>query len=266
MIALLIGSVCYEGVDSSYAATKTSQKIATSTTKKTTAKKKTTNKKTPSKVTGLVAKKSSAKIVKLTWEKAKNADMYEIYFRSDENMKWKKAKTTNGESISVKNSCKIEQNQVNTFDYKVRAINGKKKGKFSSYARIKLPVTNYKCVDLPSFGSMYSFGTIDEYYDEEDDYFYFAYEDFSPLGWIKDEYATSYYYDYLDYLTNECGWKYVSDSIHITSSVTKTTMGTHEEISEQKKIVTKNGVYVHIMAVKYNDTEVLNIESVSVKA
>ena len=74
------------------------------------------------KVTGIKAVYTKGK-TKLTWKKASRAKKYEIY-RSTNGKKFKKVKTVKG--LSWQDTKKGE------LWYKVRAVNGRKKGKFSS--------------------------------------------------------------------------------------------------------------------------------------
>ena len=69
-----------------------------------------------------------ANAMTLSWGKAKNAKNYQVYrFQS----KWSKYKTVKGCSASV---AKLKYGK--TYKFKVRAINGKKKGKFSKVVRV----------------------------------------------------------------------------------------------------------------------------------
>lgn len=77
--------------------------------------------------------------VKITWKKAKNTKKYQVYRAASKNGKYKLVKTTTSRSYINK--------QLTTgkkYYYKVRGVNGSKKGRFSSkkYAVPKLKKTN----------------------------------------------------------------------------------------------------------------------------
>ena len=82
--------------------------------------------KTPAKVAGVKATATSASSIKITWKKAKNAKKYQVYRATSKKGKYKKVKTTTKESFINKHLKSGKK-----YYYKVRAINGKKKGKFS---------------------------------------------------------------------------------------------------------------------------------------
>lgn len=83
--------------------------------------------KTISKVTGLKATATSDTTVSLSWSKAKNAKKYEVQYKKSGDKKYKSYKTTKSKKLTVKNL------KANTkYYFKVRGINGKKKGQFSS--------------------------------------------------------------------------------------------------------------------------------------
>lgn len=82
--------------------------------------------KKPSKVTINSVKSVDYNAVKITWKKASNAKKYEVYRSNSKNGTFKKVKTT--ESKSFKNT---GLTTGKTYYYKVRGINGNKKGAFS---------------------------------------------------------------------------------------------------------------------------------------
>lgn len=80
--------------------------------------------KKPAKVTGLKVTKASDTKVKISWKKAKNAKKYQVYQKKDDG-NYKLVKTT------TKKSCTVAAVQEEAYSYKVRGINGSKKGSFS---------------------------------------------------------------------------------------------------------------------------------------
>lgn len=85
----------------------------------------------PAKVKMLKPAKTSISIT-LKWKKAKNAKKYQIYQLKS---KYKKIKTTKKRKFKVKNLT-----PKTVYKFKVRAINGKKKGKFSKVLKVKTPM------------------------------------------------------------------------------------------------------------------------------
>ena len=85
--------------------------------------------KKPAKVAGLKAKPAKTSLT-LTWKKAKNAKKYEVYQLKAK--KYKKIKTLKTRKLVVK---KLKTNTK--YKFKVRGINGKKKGKFSKVIAVK---------------------------------------------------------------------------------------------------------------------------------
>lgn len=83
--------------------------------------------KKPAKVTGVKVTAASATSLKITWKKAKKAKKYQIYRATKKKGKYKKIKTTKKTSFVNKNLKTGKK-----YFYKVRAVNGKKKGKFSA--------------------------------------------------------------------------------------------------------------------------------------
>jgi len=82
--------------------------------------------KKPAKVTNLKASALSSSSIKLTWKKAKNAKKYEVYYSTKSKSGYKKAKTTKYTSFT-----KTKLKAGKKYYFKVRAVNGKKKGSFS---------------------------------------------------------------------------------------------------------------------------------------
>lgn len=83
--------------------------------------------KTPAKVTVTAAKSTDYNTVKITWKKASGAKKYEVYRATSKNGIYKKQITTSKLSYTNSNLTTGKK-----YYYKVRAVNGKKKGKFSS--------------------------------------------------------------------------------------------------------------------------------------
>ncbi len=90
----------------------------------------------PSKVVITKASSYSHNTVKITWKKAKNAKKYQVYRATSKNGKYKLIKTTT--STSLKNT-KLTTGKK--YYYKVRAVNGKKKGSFSSVKSVTPKLT-----------------------------------------------------------------------------------------------------------------------------
>ena len=86
----------------------------------------------PAKVKGVTAKAKSSSSIKITWKKAKNAKKYQVYRATSKDGKFKKVKTTKKRSFTNKGL-----KSGKTYYYKVRAIRGKKKGKFSAVKSAK---------------------------------------------------------------------------------------------------------------------------------
>lgn len=92
--------------------------------------------KKPAKVTGAKAVRK-ANTIYFSWKKAKRATKYQVYLKKNKG-KWKKKVTTKAKKVRVANL------KWNTKYYiKVRAVNGKKAGKFSEtwYGRIGKKIT-----------------------------------------------------------------------------------------------------------------------------
>ncbi len=93
----------------------------------------------PGRVTGVKVSATGNKIT-VKWKKVKNAKKYQVYEKKDSG-KWRKVKT-----IKAKSRKKFSYSRTYVcnvkYSYKVRGLNGKKKGKYSS-VRSKM----IKCVD-----------------------------------------------------------------------------------------------------------------------
>ena len=87
--------------------------------------------KRPSQVRNLTVKLTAKNTAKLTWKKASNATKYQVYC-SVNGAKYKKIKTTKGTSLTHK---KLKNGA--TYVYKIRGINQKKTGNYSSVQRIR---------------------------------------------------------------------------------------------------------------------------------
>ena len=87
--------------------------------------------KKPAQVKGLSLKKSGLKIT-VAWKKAKNAKKYQVYVKKG-TAKWKSAKTLK------KTAYTFTAKAGTAYQVKVRALNGKKAGKFSAVKKIKIP-------------------------------------------------------------------------------------------------------------------------------
>lgn len=131
-LTLVFGVFAFASVEPSYAATKK-----------------------PAKVTGLKVVKKSETSVKLTWKKAKRAKQYQI-FRKKEGEKEYKCLG----SVSVTRCIFTGIQPGKKYSYKIRAINGKKFGKFSSVKSITLPIVVKK--SITSNVASLSFGVQEE--------------------------------------------------------------------------------------------------------
>jgi thiosulfate/3-mercaptopyruvate sulfurtransferase len=89
--------------------------------------------KKPAQVKTVKAKAVAASAVKLTWKKVKNAKSYQIYASVKKTTGFKKvaAAKASKSSYTVKKLSKKALKANKTYYFKVRAINGSKKGKFS---------------------------------------------------------------------------------------------------------------------------------------
>lgn len=97
--------------------------------------------KKPAKVTGLKVVKASETSVRLTWKKAKRAKKYQVY-RNKEGEKGYKCLAT----IPGRRCVFTGIQPGKKYSYKIRAINGKKLGKFSSVKSITLPIVVKKSI------------------------------------------------------------------------------------------------------------------------
>ena len=82
--------------------------------------------KTPYKVTGLKATGATDTTISISWKKSTNAKSYEVQYKLSTAKTWKSLKTTSKKATfkGLKSSKK--------YQFKVRGLNGKKKGKFST--------------------------------------------------------------------------------------------------------------------------------------
>lgn len=81
--------------------------------------------KAPAKVAGVKVTKATDTAISLSWKKAAGAKIYEVKYKAPRTKKWKTAKTK-ARKLTLK---KLKSNTKYTF--KLRALNGKKKGKYS---------------------------------------------------------------------------------------------------------------------------------------
>ena len=87
--------------------------------------------KNPAKVKIASVKRSGLKIT-VKWKKTKNAKKYQVYQKIGSG-KWKLKKTLKKLSLTVKGA------YGKTYSFKVRGVNGKKKGKYSAVKTLKVP-------------------------------------------------------------------------------------------------------------------------------
>lgn len=88
----------------------------------------------PAQVKGLKAAAVSSSSIRITWKKAKRAKKYQVYRATKKKGKYKKIATVKKRSYVNK---KLSAGK--RYYYKVRAVNGKKKGKFSIVKSAKTP-------------------------------------------------------------------------------------------------------------------------------
>ena len=132
----------------------------------------------PSKVVGLKWKKTSANYGKLSWKKVKGSKKYEVFYGvKDEQGKfhWTLEKTVK------KTSCSVGQNQLYSYYYKVRAINGKQKGKFSSKIKAKLPYSYYTNSKVIDYGKALWHDLYDKQYEVAGVLYVYAYDNIDDL-------------------------------------------------------------------------------------
>jgi len=113
--------------------------------------------KKPSKVTITGVKSYDYNAVKITWKATKNAKKYQVYRATSKNGKYKKIKTTTGKTYINK---KLTTGKK--YYYKVRAVNGSKKGSFSAkkYAVPKLKQVSGAKVAVKSTGATISWNKV----------------------------------------------------------------------------------------------------------
>lgn len=92
--------------------------------------------KKPGKVKLSSVKATSSSTIKVTWKKASNAKKYQVYMATSKKGKYKRVATV---SSSKRSYTKKSLKATKRYYFKVRAINGKKKGKFSGYKSAKTP-------------------------------------------------------------------------------------------------------------------------------
>ena len=104
--------------------------------------------KKPAKVAIKTAKAASASSVKVTWKKAKNAKKYEVYYSTKAKKGFKKGATVK----ASKKAATVKKLKAGTkYYFKVRAVNGKKKGAFS---KVKAATTRKGVVETdPTIGA-----------------------------------------------------------------------------------------------------------------
>ena len=141
----------------------------------------------PGKVSGLKVSKKNATTINMSWKKVANAKKYEVYFY--DGVEWNKAFTIKG------TKCTSTQGQAWKYTYKVRAVNGKKKGAFSTAKSIRLSVTNYPNKNVPNYGTMYNCKAAET--GIEDGMKYYVYNEHQ------------YHDDYINYL-KDIGWEVIS--------------------------------------------------------
>lgn len=95
--------------------------------------------KRPAQVKKLKAKANSDSAIQLTWKKAKSAKKYQVYAAEKKKGKYKKVATLKAKkkSYTVTKVNKKVLKPGKSYFFKVRAINGKKKGKFSKVVSAK---------------------------------------------------------------------------------------------------------------------------------
>lgn len=90
-------------------------------------------------VSGLTVESKTTTTVKLKWKKVKKATGYQVYYSTSKNKNYKKAKSiTKGKTVTAKIT-KLKSNKK--YYFKVRAVKGKNKGKFSSVVSAKTKMT-----------------------------------------------------------------------------------------------------------------------------
>lgn len=100
-------------------------------------------------------KKVSVSSAGITWKKAKRAKKYELYV-SINGRSFKKLKT-----LKTTSYVHVKLKPGKTYAYKVRGVNGKKKGAFSAVKKIKMPKKSKKVLSVPENDlTIYHFGSL----------------------------------------------------------------------------------------------------------
>lgn len=99
----------------------------------------------PGKVSGISKSYSGHYEYKVTWEKASNAKKYQVYRSTKKDGTYKRMTTTTSRSY------KAYVIPGKTYYYKVRAINGSKKGSFSSKLLVKTASEKQLASDIPVY-------------------------------------------------------------------------------------------------------------------
>lgn len=82
--------------------------------------------KTPYKVTGLKATQATSTVISISWKASKNSKKYEVQYKQKTAKKWKSVQTT----AKKKTFKSLKQNTK--YQFRVRGLNGTKKGAFST--------------------------------------------------------------------------------------------------------------------------------------
>ena len=110
--------------------------------------------KAPAKVKGVKVTKATNTYIELSWKKAARAKKYQVYYKVSSAKKWKSLKTK-AKKVTIK---KLKAST--TYKFKVRALNGKKKGKFSKVVKQKTYATPGKIDVKTIFASKRTKNTI----------------------------------------------------------------------------------------------------------
>ena len=111
--------------------------------------------KKPAKVTIKTAKAASASSVKVTWKKAKNAKKYEVWYSTKAKKGFKKGASVKGAKKVTATVKKLKPGKK--YYFKVRAVNGKKKGAFS---KVKAAATMKNASEVPAVTGEAKTGTL----------------------------------------------------------------------------------------------------------
>lgn len=103
--------------------------------------------KAPAKVTGVKVTKAADTNISLSWKKAARAKTYEVNYKASGTTKWKTSKTKTTK-LTLKN---LKQNTK--YSFKLRALNGKKKGKYSKTITQKTYATPGKIDPISIFAT-----------------------------------------------------------------------------------------------------------------